>query len=25
MFSKDAASTAFSYIDGGGNSWTGNR
>ena len=25
MFSKDAASTAFSYIDGGGNNWTGNR
>ena len=25
MFSKDAVSTAFSYIDGGGNNWTGNR
>jgi hypothetical protein len=25
MFSKDAVSTGFSYIDGGGNSWTGNR
>jgi hypothetical protein len=25
MFSKDAASTGFSYIDGGGNNWTGNR
>jgi len=25
MFSKDAASTAFSYLDGGGNSWTGDR
>ena len=25
MFSKDAVSTGFSYIDGGGNNWTGNR
>jgi hypothetical protein len=25
MFSKDSVSTAFSYIDGGGNNWTGNK
>jgi hypothetical protein len=25
MFSKDAVSTGFSYIDGGGNNWTGNK
>jgi hypothetical protein len=25
MFSKDAVSTGFSYLDGGGNNWTGNR
>ncbi|HEY0192861.1 MAG TPA: choice-of-anchor D domain-containing protein [Kofleriaceae bacterium] len=25
MFSKDQYSTGFSYVDGGGNNWTGNR